>query len=73
MFDLGFRVSATDYRRDGFKLESARFIQADLNQAFAALPERMREHHFHLNLEGAACTTGRSRGQEHRGVGHLRR
>lgn len=37
MLDLGFRVAATDYRRDGFKLESVPFIQADLNQGFAAL------------------------------------
>lgn len=37
LLDLGFRVSATDYVRAGFSLAAVPFIQADLNEPFAAL------------------------------------
>jgi SAM-dependent methyltransferase len=41
LLDRGFRMSATDYVREQFRLESVPFIQADLNQSFAAShPER---------------------------------
>jgi cyclopropane fatty-acyl-phospholipid synthase-like methyltransferase len=36
LLDLGFRVSATDYVRKNFRLESVPFIRADLNQPFAS-------------------------------------
>lgn len=35
MQDLGFKVSATDYVPENFKLDSTPFIQADLNEAFS--------------------------------------
>lgn len=35
MQDLGFKVSATDYVPENFKLDSIPFIQADLNEAFS--------------------------------------
>ena len=35
MRDLGFKVSATDYVPENFKLDSIPFIQADLNEAFS--------------------------------------
>jgi SAM-dependent methyltransferase len=37
LLDLGFRVSATDYIRENFKLDGVPFIQTDLNQPFASL------------------------------------
>jgi hypothetical protein len=39
----------------------------------SALPERMRKHNVHLNLEGARRAARRSSRQEHRGAGYLRR
>lgn len=37
MSDLGFRVTATDYVTENFKLTSVPFVQADLNGNFSAL------------------------------------
>jgi len=43
MQDLGFKVSATDYVPENFKLGSIPFIQADLNEAFSsAYPQRFQ-------------------------------
>ena len=36
MLDLGFRMSAIDYVRENFRLDSVPFTQADLNQPFAS-------------------------------------
>jgi len=36
MIDLGFKVTATDYVKDNFKLDSVPFVQADLNNHFSA-------------------------------------
>jgi 2-polyprenyl-3-methyl-5-hydroxy-6-metoxy-1,4-benzoquinol methylase len=37
MQDLGFKVEATDYVSENFKLDSVPFMQADLNDAFSSV------------------------------------